>query len=231
MEKNPSPSGSITIGLSSACRTQIKYMNSLELFSGSGIVSTILHSKGFNTYTLDINKKLKPKLCCNILDFPYKDLPSTFDFIWASPDCSLFSRANPDKHFHKEIIKYRRYKYTPLTQRAKNSLRLVEKTVEIINHYRPLAYFIENPVGRIRHLQVLLHHIPYRYCVNYKQWGFDYSKETDIFTNVLLPLPTKKIVLPGRGVNDISGTFERSKIPPALINFLIDHSPIHQPTG
>jgi hypothetical protein len=202
---------------------------SIELFSGSKSVSGVLQKKGFKTFTVDFNPNLKPDLCIDILNLVCGDLPSSALFFWASPDCSKFSRAANQKHFTKKVISYRNYDYQPITQKAVISLSLLKKTIDLIIELKPAVWFIENPVGRIPHFAALRSFGHYRYCVNYKDWGFDYSKETYLFTNQLLPLPTKVQKRFGKGLRSIHSSYNRSIVPPDLIEFLIEHSNFQYP--
>lgn len=194
---------------------------SLELFSGSKTVSTVLSSHGFDARTVDINEKLTPSLCCNILNFNYKDCPGEVELIWASPDCTCFSRTAESGLWKKEIKKYRQYNYTPLTKKSRSALLLLIKTIEIIKHYKPAVWFIENPVGRMRHIPELQLFAPFRYSVNYKDFGFDYSKETDIYTNQYLNFEQKKIIRPGKGLLSINSKYKRSIVPAQLIESIL----------
>jgi site-specific DNA-cytosine methylase len=197
---------------------------SLELFSGSKVVSKVFEDLKFDTWTVDINKKFTPRICCNILDFNYSLFPKHFNVIWASPDCCTFSRAALPGQWHKTTTKYRQYDYLPISEKAKTSLELLYKTIEIIEHFAPALWLIENPVGRLRHIKALKLFAPYRYSVNYKDFGFPYSKETDIYTNQLFSLKTIKTVRPGLSVNSINGKFNRSVVPYSLVEFLITHA-------
>lgn len=195
----------------------------LELFSGAAIFSNYMNSLGFTAYSLDFNKKFSPTHCMNVLDFNYSLLPGPVHVLWASPDCSTFSRSAFSGHWDNKVLKYRKYSYVPVTDKAKSALHMVNKTFEIINYYSPGLWVVENPVGRFRHLDVVCRSVPYIYSVNYKDWGFDYSKETDLFTNFIFPLSTKVPLRQGKGVCSISGAFERSKVPVKLIKFLVDY--------
>lgn len=193
----------------------------LELFSGSSTVSNISSNLGFDSWSVDFNAKLNPRVCLDIMSFDYSIFPSYFDFIWASPDCRLFSRDCDPSNWHKIINKYRQYTYIPLTPAAVNSLSLLIKTITIIKYYKPLYYIIENPVGRMRHIPQLQQFSPFRYSVNYKDWGFDYSKETDLYTNAYLPFPQKKVIRFGKSVKTINSSYKRALIPPALILYIL----------
>jgi len=195
----------------------------VELFSGSGIVSKILTERGYKTITVDINPKLKPSICCDILNLKASQLPKNVSFFWISPDCETYSRAGDSKNWKKEIIKYRVYKYVPLTEKSKKAIRLLNKVESILSVYPGVKFLIENPIGRIQHMDVIKRLGHYRYAVNYSNWGFKYSKETYLFTNFLLPLSTKKVHSSSPGLRTINSKYQRSMVPAALIRFILNY--------
>jgi len=191
----------------------------LELFSGSRNVSKFFESKGYNSVSIDNNPILKPSICCDILDLDLDLLPDSIAFLWASPDCSHFSREAKTSHWIKKTLKYRVYDYTPATPEAAKSVSLLTKTIEIINLYPNIPFVIENPIGRIQHMHALKNLGHYQYAVNYGDYDFPYSKETYLFTNLLLPLSTKKVHSCKPGLCTVNSKFQRSKVPPALLSF------------
>ena len=197
----------------------------IELFSGSKTVSSVFEKNNWLAWSVDNNPKLKPSMCCDILDLNSKLIPRSVDFIWASPDCSKFSRATAQGHWKKETVKYRIYNYQPLTTEAETSLLLLQKTVSIINSYPECCFIIENPIGRIHHLEPLKYLGHYRYAVNYADFGFPYSKETYLFSNLFLPFSTKKIHSSKPGLQTINSTLKRSKVPALLVQTIIDYLP------
>jgi hypothetical protein len=199
-------------------------MQSLEFFAGSGLVSSILREKGFKTLTVDYNPKCKPDLIADISLLDFSTLPRLVQFLWASPDCRRLSRAAAQRHWKKETISHRNYKYTATTPEAVLSELLVARTVEYIVNYQPDVWFIENPVGRIPHLRSMRSLGHYRYAVNYADWGFGYSKETYIFSNVLLPLPVTVQKRRCPGFRSLKNKSVRSHIPAGLLYFLINYS-------
>lgn len=194
---------------------------SLELFSGSQAVSYVMSVNGYDAWSVDNDLKTSPRLCCDILKLDYASLPNHFSFVWASPDCRCFSRIGKSKNWSKSTIKYRQYSYAPVTDDAEHALLLIYKTIEIITHYDPPVWIIENPIGRLRHIAEMKRFAPFRYCVNYKDYGFSYSKETDLYTNVLLPYPTIKVQKFGKSVATINSRTQRSAVPRLLVTELL----------
>lgn len=195
----------------------------IELFSGSKTVSNVFIQNGWQSFTVDINPKLKPQLCCDVCHISQGMLPQKPSFIWASPDCSKFSRAANSKHWNKVTNKYRQYTYTPLTTEAKQALLMVEATTFIISWFPGVRFIIENPIGRIHHTNAFKKLGHYRYSVNYADFGFPYSKETYLFTNVWLPFSTKKVHSSLPGLRTVNSRFQRSIVPPQLVQTIIDY--------
>lgn len=195
----------------------------LELFSGSKNVSSVFEKRGWETITIDNDAKLNPSMCCNILDVKRNMLPDNVSFLWGSPVCKTFSRAALSSHFKKTTLRYRQYSYIPLTDAAFISLQMLNKTVEIINWFPGARFVVENPVGRIQHFPAIKNLGHFRYFVNYFDYGFSYSKETYIFSNMFLPLAVKKTKVTAPGLRTVNSTYERSKVPVKLVEFLYPH--------
>jgi site-specific DNA-cytosine methylase len=193
----------------------------LELFSGSKIVSQTFEKAGWQSVTIDNNPKLKPSICKNILHIDKTDLPDHVDFIWASPVCTHFSRNSNPKHWIKITEKYRVYSYYPANPDSANSYQMVKKMVEIIQLYPNVPFIIENPVGRLRHMLPIKSLGHYRYGINYADFGFPYSKETYLFTNLLLPFSSKKVFSDKASFQTVNSRLQRSKVPAQLIKFII----------
>ena len=58
---------------------------------------------------------------------------------------------------------------------------------------------------------------------NYADFGFSYSKETYLFTNFLLPFSAIKVSSASPGLKTIRSSYERSKVPAALIEKIIQY--------
>ena len=122
----------------------------------------------------------------------------------------------------------------PKTEQAKNGIKIIEKTVELINYIKNLnpnvKYIIENPRGMLRKLDL----IPFeRYTVTYCQYGDRRMKPTDIWTNInWIPRKMCKNGQPCHeaaprgsrtGTQGLKNDFERSKVPYQLCNELIEY--------
>lgn len=157
--------------------------NIIELFAGSQSFSNVARLKGFKTFTSDIADMPGIDYPVDILDFDVEMVPFIPDAIWASPDCSTWSKASGNLHFDAKSL-------TPKTQKAKKSFLIIDKTIEIIFHFLnlnpDLKYYIENPRGRMqKYLQAgtLFGKIPRLIVLDQCQYGREYQKTTHIFTN------------------------------------------------
>ena len=148
--------------------------NILELFSGTSSFGNVAKLMGHNIFTVEINKEFNPDYVIDILKLDYAKIPFKPDIIWASPPCESFSVASIGKHWNHDN--------TPKTDNARHGLKLVEKTWEIIEHYNPKYYFIENPRGKLRKLDIMKK-APIRQTISYCQYGDTRMKPTDIWTN------------------------------------------------
>ena len=96
----------------------------LELFCGTKSVGRAFEAAGWEVVSLDIVSKFEPTILCDIRSWDYTTFPGRFDMVWAS-------RA--------------------LTTRPRRLLEgdaLVLNALEIIAHFDPLMWVIENPAGR-----------------------------------------------------------------------------------
>ena len=146
-------------------------MRVLELFSGTGSVGKVCHEKGYDVISLDINGKADADITCDILHWNYRVYPTKFfDIIWASPDCTHYSKAK--------------------TKGVRNLVyanSLVKKTLEIISYFNPSYWYIENPQTGLLKEQPFMKNIPF-IDADYCMYGFTYRKRTRFWTNVKVKL-------------------------------------------
>ena len=151
-------------------------MKILELFAGTKSFSNVCTDD--QVFTSDIDPSFDTDYCVNIMNFDISQVPFKPDIIWASPPCEGFSVASIGKHWNKDN--------TPKSDKARQSLKLVEKTLEIIDQLKPKYFVIENPRGKLRKLPIM--DGLKRYTVTYCQYGDTRMKPTDLWTNADLNL-------------------------------------------
>jgi len=195
-------------------------MNVLELFAGSRSVGKVAQKLSFNVYSSDIEQFGGIDYVTDILEFDPSKIPFKPDIIWASCPCTAFSVAAIGKNWTKVGNDY-----IPKNPRAEFGLKLVQKTLEIIEHFNPTYFFIENPRGMLRKMPIMAD-LP-RQGVTYSQYGDTRMKPTDIWTNSTkwIPRPMCKNGDPCHvsaprgsktGTQGLKGAYERSKIPEDL---------------
>ena len=152
----------------------------LELFSGTRSVGKCCDALGLESVSVDMILPADHK--CDIMDFDYKQYPKDeFDIIWASPPCTNYSKLQDCwlGRMRKGQI------YTAEIQDAEMDAddRLVKKTFEIIDYFKPELWFVENPATSKLKDRPIMKDKPYYdvdYCM-YSDWG--YRKRTRIWTN------------------------------------------------
>ena len=162
-------------------------MKVLELFAGSRSFSKVAEERGHEVYTTDYEPFDKINQVCDIRDFDEGKMWEEFgkpDVIWASPPCTYFSVSSIGHHWNKN--------HTPKTKEAIEGAKIVDHTLWIIKLLQPKYYYIENPRGKLRKLDVINKsrwlNIPLRRTVWYCKYhseneGIKRAKPTDIWTN------------------------------------------------
>ena len=193
-------------------------MRTLELFSGSRSFSKVMDKLRYSIFTVDNQNFDKTDLVVDILELDVKDLPKV-DVIWASPPCTGFSVASIGTHWTGG-----KNAYIPKTPTAQLGIDLVNKTIEIIDKLQPKYWYIENPRGVLRKLELIG---GIRHTITYCQYGEERMKPTDIWTNDpnWTPRPMCKNGMPCHiaaprgsktGTQGRAGAYERSMIPDQL---------------
>lgn len=201
---------------------------SIELFCGKSEVSNALRSAGYKIYRSDINPDVTPDLCSDILKARVNQFPRPVEFLWASLPCQTYSIMAVEKHWKKVEYGWRRYYYYPQSSVAKEAVKILAKTIYLIHKLNPTYYLLENPRGALRHMPHMAL-IPFRHTVSYADYGMDYYKPTDLFTNIP-DLQLKRIKYMTdydlkRTIQDIPDYYQRSAVPKLLIESIIEQIP------
>ena len=207
----------------------------LELFAGSRSVGHVAESRGYEVFSLDIHPFDGIDLVGDILDVTVDQIPFAPDVIWASPPCTFFSVASIGHHWHPD--------HTPKTENALLGVRIVAKTLEIIDHFTRLnpnlKWFMENPRGKLRKLPVVADRE--RTTVMYCKYGDTRMKPTDIWSNHIGSMfqsgwrPREECFNGNRGCHHeaaprgsqtgtqgIKGSYDRSRIPQELVTEILE---------
>jgi site-specific DNA-cytosine methylase len=207
----------------------------LELFAGSRSIGRVAERKGWRVCSVDLQPFKGIDIVGDVLTMNVRDFPFVPDAIWASPPCTSFSVLSLAKHWTPE--------HQPKTVDALLGVELVRRTIAIIRYFEKhnpyLAFYIENPRGKLRKLPVVAG-LP-RATVTYCKYGDTRMKPTDIWTNNLRtgefaggwkPRPMCTAGNPNCrheqcsgglcGVAGQRGAYERSKIPAQLAAEVID---------
>ena len=167
-------------------------MKVLELFAGSRSFSKVAEELGHQVYTTDFEPFDKIDQVCDIFDFDIDKMLDEFgmpDIIWASPPCTYFSVSSIGHHWNKD--------HTPKTKEAELGVEIVKETNWIIKMLKPKYFYIENPRGKLRKLNIITQDGFLRRTVWYCQYhseneGIKRAKPTDIWTNDWCWIPRKE---------------------------------------
>lgn len=197
----------------------------LELFAGSKSIGNAAEKLGMTTFSSDIEQFGGIDYVVDILKFDFLQVPFIPDIIWASPPCTGFSVASIGTHWGGG-----KRGYLPKTDTAKLGIKLVKKTISIIDFYKKknprLIWYIENPRGVLRKL-AFMNKLIVRNTVTYCQYGDKRMKPTDIWTNNVFWTPkcmckngdSCHVSAPRgskTGTQGLGASFDRSKIPEEL---------------
>lgn len=206
-----------------------KTMKVLELFAGSRSIGKVCDNLGHQVFSSDWTPFDGIDYAVDINQFDVDKVPFIPDMIWASPPCTTFSVASIGKHWTLD----RR----PKTQDAIMGLRILNKTISIIEHFQTLnpnlIWYIENPRGMMRKMDVWDEILHIRNTVTYCQYGDSRMKPTDIWTNNFQwqPRPacsngaTCHISAPRgsrTGTQGLKGSYLRSQIPQQLCKEIVE---------
>lgn len=206
-------------------------MKVLELFAGTRSIGKAFEARGHEVFSVEWDKRFDNiDLYQDIYELTAEDILKKFgrpDVIWASPDCSSYSIAAISHHRKRE----ENGNLAPVSEYAKFCDRVNMHVLNLITTLSPQYWFIENPRGGMRKMD-FMRGLP-RHTVTYCQYGDTRMKPTDIWTNH--PAPRFKPMCKNgdschvraprgakTGTQGLKGSVERSVIPPALCEHIVD---------
>lgn len=136
-------------------------MRVVDLFAGTGSATQAFRDRGHEVEEVEIARG------GDVMTWEPK---GHYDLIWASPPCQAFSVAGFWAHHFRDGA--------PLTETARQGLRLLGRTLDLLARADASYFIIENPRGLMRKLMPA--NIERR-TVWYCQYGAPYAKPTDLF--------------------------------------------------
>jgi hypothetical protein len=141
------------------------YMKVLELFAGTQSVGKIARQLGFEVISLD--RDMEADIKTDIMDWDFTQYPKGhFQIIWASPPCTEYSSAK-----------------TIGVRDIEGANKIVQQTLDILEHFEPKYWMIENPQTGLLKQQLCMYGLPF-VDVDYCKYGMPYRKRTRIWNNV-----------------------------------------------
>ena len=124
-------------------------MRVLELFSGTGSIGKAFADS--EVVSVDSNPRFDPTILCDIRDFDCAGFDH-FDYIHASPPCTEYSINQASFYGRKRRVDGVLVDFNPTVheQQLKRSDELVLKAMEIIDHFQPTCWTLENPYSNWR---------------------------------------------------------------------------------
>lgn len=152
-------------------------MNVLDLGYGTGSATVAWRAHGHRVVGVDWSTDAT--ICGDWTDedtWSEIDCLGPYDFVWFSPDCSIFSMANMrwEPNIRDGV---------PISERAISEVNGIKLVLEKINRMRPTYGFImENPRALMRTMDFVkdLHRVTVTYC----QYGDTRQKPTDLFGQI-----------------------------------------------
>lgn len=141
----------------------------LSLFDYSGQWSKPYMDAGWDVVQMDIKRGQ------DVMQFDYKKYKHFYGIL-AAPPCTDFSNSGAQYWNQKDT-----------DGRTEQSVTLVKKTLEIVRHYSPKFWALENPLGRIQKCIPELGRPSYWFHPS--DYGENYTKRTYLWGKFTPPMP------------------------------------------
>lgn len=173
----------------------------LSLFDYSGSWSDPYKQAGYDVYRVDV------KLDLDILEIELNDYP--FDSVYgilAAPPCTDFAGSGAQY-----------WKAKDADGRTDKSLQLIDRTLDLIEYFKPTFWALENPVGRLPKLRPSVGGPWYFNPNEFAGWLEDgskecYTKRTGLWGKFNRPEKRPLPVVPGcNPIMSLGGKSERTK--------------------
>jgi hypothetical protein len=149
----------------------------LDVCSGTGSIHRWVESVGLsdcvNIVSVDVLPHVQghsPTHCVDVCEWDYATAYPTghFDVIWCSPPCTHYSRARTTASTPRDL---------------EGADRIVQRCLDIIQHFRPKAWVMENPASGLLPKRDMVAGLPF-VDASYCQYGRTYRKQTRFWTNL-----------------------------------------------
>ena len=136
--------------------TAKRQLRALDLFSGTGSVAKTLRRHGYQVVTVDNNPRRNADVKESILHWDYRSAYPVgyFDVVAASPPCTEYSTAMSRRR----------------PRRLEEADALVAKAIEVIQHFKPRLWWVENPRWGLLRTRDVVQGLPY-IDLDYCQFG------------------------------------------------------------
>jgi hypothetical protein len=154
-------------------------MNVLDLGCGTGSATVAFRAHGHRVIGVDHKSNFADIQGDWCFDETWAEIDAhgPYDFVWFSPDCSIFSMAG----LGGNEVNIR--DGVPISERAKMEVAGIKLCLEKIAIMRPnWGWIMENPRGLMRTMQFV--QVYHRVTVSYCQYGDTRQKPTDLFGQI-----------------------------------------------
>jgi hypothetical protein len=201
----------------------MEVLQTIELFSGSKIFSSLAQTLGYKTFAVDRDASMEPDLIADIRTLDTSALPSCALVAWASPPASVFNLADHEAHWDQHG-----FPLSPVAEEANETFRA---TLAVLSAIQPKWWFIENPYGPLRHFTLMTgfnrgYPTRNRITIDHADYSDQPSFKTDIWTNAFWWQPRREAIsrISRRPVNAKVQTVGKAgcRLPPAGVAEMLD---------